>query len=192
MHPHMPELYRADSGEQIEEPAYRLLVACFFDETYWQDGEVLVTDLTPNHHMEPLNRAADERIAKWLGSLPGGAAGSPVSMEDMMEAAMMLRPREGEPELSTEAFQTAVVSLAIKLKEKRQGKQGSVIPGVRPANASNAPPMPNAQFNERGHQFGHQEQRVTHQPSRRDSRVRSTKPAMGGVPPAEPAQRPEA
>lgn len=143
---HLPTEYIAENGERVSEPAYRLKAPHFFDDTFWSEDDVIVSTLEPTLHMEPLNQAAGERMEAFVQSLPADSEG--ISVGEMMEAAMMLRPREGEPELSNEAFQGAVLKLAAQLKAKRRGGD-PVVPNtqsVRPAASKGAPPLANARF----------------------------------------------
>lgn len=190
---HLPAAYIADSGEQVTAPAWRLLADGYYGDTHWLQNEILVMDMTPNHHLEPLNQAAALRMIDWLSSLPLNGAG--LKEEDMVEASYMLRPREGVPEMTHDQYSRAVVKLALELKAKREGTGALRMPelqGVRPANRPDAPPMPNATFTDPTiGRFGAQHApAVIHQPQRPQNKVRKVVPATGNLPPAGAQQTP--
>lgn len=183
-----PDFYISDEGHRVDGPVYELLADCFFDDSLWLAGEHIATDMTPNHHMHPLNKAAAERVEMWLSTLP--QAGSNLRVDDLLEAAMMLRPKEGDAELTTADFHSAVVRLAGQIKAKREGGQGLTLPPVvqSASGIKNAPPMPNANIeSRRGHDFA--EHRVNHHPQKPDRKVRRPKDAMGSLPPQQSMQR---
>lgn len=189
---HLPEAYRSDSGEMVVAPCWRLLAPGYYGETYWLDGEILTMDIPPNHHMEPLNKAAGERLVAYMQSLP--LNGSGLKDEDLLEAAFMLRPREGEKELTHDQHAQALIKLALQLKAKREGTGRLKIPelqGVRPVNSAGAPPMANATFTDpRTMSFGQQQGAVIHQPQIPDNkRVRKVTPATGNMPAESGAPR---
>jgi hypothetical protein len=187
-HEHLPPVYCNADGDQIHDPVYRLLAPGFYDDTYFLDGEELVIKMTPNEHMQPLNRSAGERYEQWLGSLPG--AGANLKLEDIVEAAHMMRPREGVPELEHDDWTKAVLTLAMKLKEKRT-PHGTPQPlGVHRANPSSAPPMPNAAWSDpRTMSLSRPGGNVVHQPKPPAGQARrANRPAMGNVPKDGPVQ----
>lgn len=182
----LPEVYISDAGERITDPAYRLSGDCYLDETLWEEGTVLITGITPNQAMQPLNRAAEERIQQWLSSLP--TAGRDLRLEEIVEAANMLRPREGVPQMPAEQYSAAVIALATELREKRARNQP--VPGavqqVRAPNRANMAPMGNARFSDNTRSGFGQEPAVVQSPQRRDSVVRRPAPAVGSMPPEGP------
>jgi len=184
----LPDFYISDEGNRVEGPVYELLADCFFDDSLWLTGEHIATDMTPNHHMQPLNKAAGERIELWLSTLP--ETGSNLRVDDLLEAAMMLRPKEGDAELSSADFHAAVLRRASQLKAKREGGSGMTVPPIvqSAAGIKNAPAMPNANIGSaRGYDFA--EHRVSHQPQKPDRKVRRPKDAMGSLPAQQSMQR---
>ena len=182
---HLPDYYRADSGEDVAEPCWKLLADGYYGDTLWLSGEIITARMTPNHHLEPLNRAAGIMMSDWLNSLPVGSAG--LRDEDLIEASYMLRPREGVPEMTHEQFSSAMIKLARNLKDKREGREQRQLPelyGVRSAARPGAAPMPNATFTDPAlARFGQQQEPVLHQPQQPRNRVRKVVPAAGNLPP---------
>jgi hypothetical protein len=146
---HLPEFYVADDGSRVSEPVYRILNDCFFGRSgaaaRWEAGSEIATDLTPNHEMLPLNRAAGQRMQAWLDSLPG--EGVTLTPEEISESAKLMAPKLGEPQLEHELWWAGVIELAQRLKAKRRGRT-FIMPDthVRPANAPPAPPMSAGRF----------------------------------------------
>lgn len=186
----LPEVYFAESGERIAEPVYALLAPGFYGATYYNEGEHIIFPDTPNHHMQPLNRAAGAQMAVWLEGLPG--AGQNSTPEDLIEAAMMLRPREGEPVLNHQEFNKAVIKLAAELKAKRDGRGAPALPSgqvPRPATNPTAPPMANARtINPRAHTMGQTEETV-HVPRTKPRQAVKPSPAMAALPKQEGQQQ---
>lgn len=178
----LPEFYVADGGTQVGGPVYALLADCYLDDTLWLTGEHIEHPGVPNHHMQPLNQAAGERVEAWLASLP--LEGKAYDVADLTEAAVMLRPREGEKELSHEQFTVAVLRLASELKAKRTGNQPH-IPGMqtRAASPKAAPPMQNAMLAD---PRGYENNRggIVHHQQRPQGKIKRQVPAAGNLPPA--------
>lgn len=215
---HLPEAYHAEGNQPVMAPTYELMVDCHLvmhsaetgrvGPTLVLAGEVLTTDLTPNMHWMPLNKAAGKRMDEWLGSLP--ATGGDLQLEDMMEAAQMLRPREGEPQMSKDQWAAAMLRLAAELKSKRtRGAPVTPAPTTYRPGKGPMPIMPNANIGSLPHHPGSisaqetmsgymREQNVAvHQPQHEAHRTaRSARgrnqPAMAGVTPPNPVQQPEA
>jgi hypothetical protein len=215
-HDHLPEAYMAegDRGEKhpVTAPTYELLADCHLvmhsaetgrvGPTMVLAGEVLTTELTPNHHWLPLNQAAGKRIEEWLASLP--ATGGDLQLGDMIEAAQMLRPREGEPQMTNDQWAAALLKLASDLKVKRT-KGLPVAPPVstfRPGKGA-LPIMPNANIgsvvpHHPGAMSAQMHNDVAlHQPQHEPGRTARTartarQPAMAGTNPPNPVQQPEA
>jgi hypothetical protein len=187
----LPDVYVSDSGDNISTPVWRLLAPGFYGDTYWLDGEILAMDIAPNHHLEPLNKAAGVRMVQWLNSLPLQSAS--LRDEDLIEASFMLRPREGVPEMTHQQFSHAIIKLALELKAKREGGQLRMpeLQGVRPASKSSAPPMPNAHFSDPrllNTMAGQAQGGVVPQPQLPGKRVQKVNKALGTMP-AQGAQQ---
>lgn len=158
---HLPDVYVADDGTRVTAPVYRLLADCFFGKpggppALWEAGTELQTDITPNEHMEPLNKAAGVRIQRWLTSLPVVTA--KLEESDIAEAAALLAPREGEATQPHGQWWAGVIKLAGELKKKREGR---VIPEtattVSPLNQASVPPMSAGDFKD----VSHRDQKAT-------------------------------
>lgn len=149
---HLPEAYHSEDGRRVLAPTYELLADCHMNmrssetgqtgPTLVEAGQVITTEMVPNHQWKPLNLAAAERYDAWLASLP--VMGKGLSQEEIAEAAYMMRPREGEPEIPHEQWWSHVMKLAATLKDKRRGAR-PIAPavGYRPG-PSEKPIMPNA------------------------------------------------
>ena len=118
--------------------------------TYYQEGDIIVAEFTPNEYMVPLNRAAALKIASWRESLPANQA--PIDIGDMSEAAQMLAKDPRVTDLPPDEYQRAVTSLAARLKIKRQGKDAmELVPiahNFNPAPGSKAPPILGAKMSD--------------------------------------------
>jgi hypothetical protein len=148
----LPESYVTEDGQHVHGPTYLLLADCHMvmrsaetgltGPTLVEEGQVITTEMTPNHQMQPLNKAAGERFEMWINSLP--VVGKGLSQEEISEAAFAMRPREGEPEIPHDQWWGAVMKYAVAIKEKRAGARpvGPAV-GYRPAPSS-LPIMPNA------------------------------------------------
>lgn len=181
----LPEQYRADDGEMVSEPCWRLAADGFYGDTHWLQGSVLVANIVPNHHMIPLNKSAGEAMERWVSSLPLNSAG--LKDEDIIEASYMMGSRADIPGMTKQQWQIAMVKLALELKAKREGSSGLRLPelqGVRPAVRPDAPPMPNATFTDpRIGGFGQQQQTVIHKPELPGRHIRKVVPGVGNLPP---------
>jgi hypothetical protein len=147
--------FRGDNGmiAQIREPCYHLLSPCFLGRgtlaTFFDEGETVRTFECPNHHMQPLNRAAGERYSRWLET-QAVEHGVKVSIEDLTQAAMTLSSTKSAEEISkldAETWTKAVHKLAVLISQKRNDQLygGLRIPDLaNPTSrvgASKAPPM---------------------------------------------------
>jgi hypothetical protein len=56
--------------QEIVKPKYLLRHPAFLDGHYHDRGEVIEYDGVPNAKMEPMNPAAEERLAVWWSALP--------------------------------------------------------------------------------------------------------------------------
>lgn len=193
---HLPTAftYRAPDGEvvNVTEPCYRLLADGFYGlkaaASLFQEGEIIFDkDIVPNHQLEPLNQAAGQRVAQWLESLP--LDGIPIGIGDLAEAAHMLRPREGMPEMNSTDWGRAVQKLALELKAKREGRQNLHIPPINNARPnSNAPGMLATRYKDPSHRgpgdIGNRP--VIHEPVRTERPLQRATPAMTGAPAPAP------
>jgi hypothetical protein len=145
----LPEFYRGDSGHRTDQPTYEALSQLHMPmysaetgqtgPTLVEAGEHFTTDRPPCQQWLPLNRAAGERYERWLASLPSN--GKNLTQEEITEAAYAMRPRDGEPTLSNEAWWPAVIKYAVTMKERRMGGSG-VVPRAAQVHRPGAPAMP--------------------------------------------------
>lgn len=181
----LPVYFFTDDGKRIKDPVYQLTADGFYGDTHWIEGEVIVTEITPNHYMVPLNQAAEQRQSAWLNSLP--AASGNLHSEDLQEAAIMIQhqlDREGVKASHVQFFD-AVTKLARGLREKRE-KHGRYLPnvGVRAVNRGPVAPMGNVLMEQPQHAgMGMGSGPVQRAAMDRSERVaRRTKPAVGNLP----------
>ncbi len=189
----LPEAYamRGEDGmiEQIIEPCYQCHSPQYLGDTWYDEGEVVVTAICPNYELLPLNRAAGENMVKWLNMLPQN--GVKLSIEDTVEAAMRLREHPQAKDMTHEQLAEFVTKLAIKMKEKREVAAGNLsIPPVatneaRRAGSRGAPAMANTRFTDptmRGP--GIHDRAVLHEPRRGAPVATRVKPPITNAPPA--------
>jgi hypothetical protein len=151
----------------------------------------------PCYQWRPLNRAAGERIQQWLESLP--AKGENIPQEFISQAAMQLRPREGDPEFPHDVWWGHVNKLAATLYAKHRGVSGSYIPRAATAYnpiRRNIPVMPFASSTgltplEPGRPAPGVAQHLPQSPMAAAARARrsATKPAMPNTDPAVSPQQ---
>jgi hypothetical protein len=149
---------RNGDGTIIQEKAacYQCATEGFYGRgmtgTFYQEGDILVAEFTPNEYMVPLNRAAALKSASWRESLPQNQA--PIDIGDMSEAAQMLAKDPRVTDLPPEEYQRAVVSLAARLKIKRAGKDAmELVPlahNFNPLPGNKAPPILGAKMSDMG------------------------------------------
>lgn len=181
----LPEVYMTDEGEPVSDPCWRLLADGYYGDTLCLAGGVFSMSITPNHHMQPLNRAAGQSFAHWLEDLPLESTG--LRQDDISDAAFELGSRESIPGMTKDQWNRAVVKLALEFKAKREGGRVpnlSALHGVRSLSTDGVRPMPNAVFTDphlRG--FGDQQGQVIHRPEVPGKRVRRMTPAVGSQPP---------
>lgn len=159
---HLPEVFidhRDGAMVQEREPAYYITaetaLGAVREVTLYEEGAIVVTSLTPNDVMQPLNRAAAVQVVKWLAKLPGRQA--PIDIGDMAEAAQMLGSDPEVLKLNRVEWQNAVVKMANELKLRREGKEARELPpighnfirGVKPG----APPILGARLAAMAEQF---------------------------------------
>jgi hypothetical protein len=135
----LPEVFAMRDGDQIIQeraPCYRCAADGFYglgtSGTWYEEGSIIVLDSTPNHQLEPLNRAAALRWAKWLQSLPTTRATFDIG--DMAEAAQMLSKNPKVHALDPIAYQASLIKLCEELKIRREGKDARTLPGMSAHN----------------------------------------------------------
>lgn len=178
----LPDVYVNESGQNFSEAVYILLADGYYGESHWQEGDRIVWLETPNHTMQPLNRAAGEAIRAWQESLP--LKGETVQQADLEEARRFL-PKDDLDKLDGPTYYDTVFRTAVAIKHRRENKPGLMLPSftVRSAGGSAAPPMPNAAIaSMRDGPQGFGEARAPHRASQNRS-ARTTKP-MGNAPDA--------
>lgn len=154
----LPDVFalRTDEGAIIQERAacYVCNADGFYGKgthgTWYPEGSIIVTDVVPNLHMEPLNRAAAVRHARWQRSLPNNKA--PIDIGDMSEAAQMLAKNPQALALDPLGWQEAVTKLASEIKLKREGRDARDLPGMghnfTPQSGGKAPPILGAKMSD--------------------------------------------
>ena len=181
----LPEFYQADDGSRVSTPVYELLADCFFGKpggppALWEAGTELQTDLIPNEHMKPLNRAAGERVEKWLQSLP--IVAGKLDEQDLAEAASLLAPREGESMPPHPIWWAGVIKLAGELKLKRTGSRiPNPVREVTYAKGKTPPPLSAGNFKD----VSHRDQEATGMkahPQIAGKRVKRGSPLMSAEP----------
>lgn len=162
-----------------EEPFYECLEPFYSsDDVYYPAGArfVDVTGLMrPNETMLPLNSAAEAKMRAYLDSLPNQQR-TP-TLANMVEAAMKVRPREGDDPKMLAAMQARMLSEAFEIQYgvgPDQLKPSETRPA--PRLKSNAPLMPNTRI-------------IGMEPSRGDRRTGSTRFVSEPVAPAHKATR---
>lgn len=148
----LPEFYVTADGQRVDAPTYvttgqcQILMASpengAIGPTLVEPGEVITTEMVPNQNLQPLNRAAGERIDDWIASLPIDGQG--LTQADISEAAYLMRPREGEKELPHEQWYPAMLKAAWALKEKRSRGVPRPSPAYNHRSNPSLPIMPNA------------------------------------------------
>jgi hypothetical protein len=143
-----------------ETPVYELTQPWYSpDDVYYPAGtqvEDVTGSIVPNEFMVPLNEAAEDRMTEYLQRLP--TQGTP-NLEFIIQAAMELRPREGDdPRLAAE-YNARVLERAMMLKFKAEGRLAPE-PGDRPrlpvrmpVRQGETPIMPNTNIRQ-GDRFG--------------------------------------
>jgi len=132
-----------------EEPFYECIEPFYSaDDVYYPAGARFVDvtgEMVPNEQMIPLNAAAEERMSEYLASLPH-AQRTP-TLENLVQAAMKVRPREGDdPKLMAE-FQSRMLREAIELQHGVSAEHLSpASPRPVPRSRANVPMMPNTRI----------------------------------------------
>lgn len=138
-----------------EAPAYELTAPWYSpDDVYYPAGtrvEDLTGEIVPNEHMVPLNAAAEDRMVTYLTRLP--TQGTP-NLDHIIQAAMELRPREGEDPRLVADYHGRVLQRAMELKFKQEGKLAPEpgdrprLPAKLPTRPGHVPIMPNTHIRE--------------------------------------------
>lgn len=139
-----------DGNNMIREQdaCYRCAADGFYGKgtsgTWYEEGSIIVMDITPNYQTEPLNRAAALKWAKWAASLPTHRASFDIG--DMAEASQILAKNPDVQKLDPIAYQTALIKLCEELKIRRDGKDARSLPGLAhnfasQSGQSGAPPI---------------------------------------------------
>lgn len=125
-----------------EVPAYELTQPWYSpDDVYYPAGtmvEDITGQITPNEHMIPLNAAAEDRMVAYLQKLP--AQGTP-NFDHIIQAAMEMRPREGDDPRIAAEYHGRVLQRAMELKYKAEGRLARE-PGDRPRVPVKLPTKP--------------------------------------------------
>ena len=105
-------------------PKYMVMEPGYYspDDIYYPAGAIF-EDLTgriiPNECMEPQNASAERNMRAYLNSLPMVGATPPLDL--IVEAAMQIRPKNGDEALTTAEFQGLLLQRALELKAQKQG-----------------------------------------------------------------------
>lgn len=147
---------RGGDGSIMQEKAacYQCMTEGFYGRgvtgTFYQEGDIIVAEFTPNDQMQPLNRAAGLKFASWRETLPTNRA--PIDIGDMTEAAQMLAKDPRVTDLPPDDYQRAVVELATRLKIKRGGRDALDLPQIAhnftPQSGGKAPPILGARLSD--------------------------------------------
>jgi hypothetical protein len=129
----LPEFYKGEGGTKTADPVYEALSPCQIMMTSSETQQTGPTRVETGEHFssqayelsyawKPLNKAAGERMERWLDSLPVGGGKSPLTLEEITEAAHALRPQYGEEDLDHKEWHYAVMKHALALREQRSGR----------------------------------------------------------------------
>lgn len=187
---HLPETFAMRDGDggviQERDACYLCRADGFYGRgthgTHYVEGSIIVTDVVPNQHMEPLNRAAAIKTAQWLDRLPKHQV--PVDMGDISEAMTMLAARPDFLTMTPEERSEAAMKFAVRLKMKREGKDARDLPAIAhnfaPVSGGNAPPILGAKMSDMAQRRPGETRAAVAMPGA-PSGVRRA--ALGGVPP---------
>ena len=159
----LPEVFVTQENDQIREPVYKVLNPIYIGSVWWPVGSIIKMNVPPNESVQPLNAAAGEEMARFVAAL-GPASGIIISTEDLMEAATIHRPKEGDPPIDNDTWGKLVRETAVRLKTQREGRNRPRMPdnvNVARAVRQDAPPMRNAAYQERSISMAPQGQRPT-------------------------------
>ena len=157
----LPVTFSMRDGNQIiqeKSPSYLCTADGFYGVgkggTWYAEDSIIVADLVPNYHLQPLNRGAGVRWAKWASRLPTTRAQFDIG--DMAEASQILAKNPAVQSLDPIQYQSALIKLCEELKIRREGKDARTLPGLNhnfaPQSGGNAPPMLGAKQAEMGQQ----------------------------------------
>jgi hypothetical protein len=192
----LPEVFAMRDGNEIiqeRSPCYRCVADGFYGEgtsgTWYAEGSIIVLERVPNQYVEPLNRAAGLRWAKWATSLPQGRVF--YGIEDMAEAATMLAKDPRVTDLNPIAYQKGLISLCEEIKLRRDGKDARSLPGMShnfapQSGQGSASPILGAkvaQMNERGPGHLHGPNPGQSRGARRAGATSPVTSPLGGNPP---------
>lgn len=153
----LPSVFSMRDGNNViqeRSACYRCAADGFYGQgkhgTWYEEGSIIVMDVVPNYHTEPLNRAAGLRWAKWQSSLPHHKAA--FGMEDMAEASQILAKNPDVQKLDPITYQAALIKLCEQLKLKRGGL---TVPEMgahnfAPSSGGNSPPILGAKQSDMG------------------------------------------
>ncbi len=203
----LPEVYVGEGGTRTTDPVYEALAKCQIMLTSaetGQTGPTLVeagehfadnTDF-PSHAWKPLNRAAGEKMERWLESLPAGGGKAPLTLEEITEAAHHMRPKHGEEELNHKEWHYAVMKHALALRDQRAGRLSAPpAPAVGMTNRGQMPIMPFASQGQHHNDMEYGRPPAKHIPQlpehgeRRARRARVKPPMPGTLPPDSPMNK---
>ena len=105
-------------------PKYMVLAGGYYspDDVLYPEGSIfedLTGRITPNEQMEPMNAAAERKMREYLHRLP--LVGRTPTVDLIMEAAMQLRPKDGDEAMTNAEFQGMVLQRALELKYQKEG-----------------------------------------------------------------------
>lgn len=149
---------KAKVGEQVEilppgeAPIYELAVPYFSPDDVWYPEGAQIEDITgrivPNESMIPMNAAAEKRMRDWQIKQPSKDRMPPLEL--IVQAAVEMRPKEGDAVLPHGEFMKAVMTAAIARHYDNLGlpaDEARRLP-VRPARHDpNVPIMSNTRIN---------------------------------------------
>lgn len=158
-----------------ELPKYECIAPTYLDDILWPEGATIETDMTPNMALKPLNGAAENRMNGWLKSLPGGGQ---ARQDDIVQAAMEMRPKIGDSEIALPEFAAAVVQRALEIRAQREGRPVERLEVNIPGDNRQAPVMPNLANRSTSDQ---RPRRVKGTEAPPDQRVKPQPPIMGTV-----------
>lgn len=182
---------REEDGTIIQEKAacYRCAADGFYglgtSGTWWMEGAIIVTDIVPNIHMQPLNRAAGLLFAQWQKRLPTNRVA--FDMGDMAEASQMLAKNPKVQELNPVEYQAALIKMCEELKLRREGKDARSLPGIghnfTPQSGGKAPPILGAKMSDMTQRGPGFTQAAAAVPANHQGGVRRGTSTLGGEPP---------
>jgi len=138
---------------ESENPIYELLAPFMSpDDIYYPEGarfeDVTGGLIPPNEFMEPKNAAAERCMRAWLRTLP--SAQKTPAFENIIEAAMQVRPKEGDDAQSMAEYQGKILQRALELQYQKQGILPKDMPEPEnlksPQRIGNVPVMANTRI----------------------------------------------